>query len=156
MDPNSNPTGITKGPDNALWFTSPYYNNQVGRMTADGHVIWFSGGDRAEVITTGPDGNLWLAAAGYKEISRLHIDGTIQTFAIPDGPEGIGGITSGPDGNIWYGRAYFTFRVGRVPTDPDAPPPPPPPPPPLPVGGAIGAVGIAALGRRRRPRVIPA
>ena len=43
-NPNSDPTGLTIGPDNNLWFTE-YYGNRahgvIGRITLDGNITEF-------------------------------------------------------------------------------------------------------------------
>src|SRR5258707_2299380 len=59
---DSVPTGITAGPDGALWF-SEEFKNKIGRITTDGVITEYpiptlnsSPGD----ITTGPDGALWV------------------------------------------------------------------------------------------------
>src|SRR5262249_43079039 len=60
---DSNPFGITRGPDGNLWFTESLAG-RIGRITPAGVVTEFSagitpGGQPAE-ITAGPDGNLWF------------------------------------------------------------------------------------------------
>ncbi len=51
------PTGITAGPDGALWFTNRG-NNSIGRITTAGVVTNYTGTgiDTPYGITAGPDG----------------------------------------------------------------------------------------------------
>ena len=72
-DPSINgPTGITVGPDGALWFTN-LHGASIGRITPNGTVsavtdpsISFPSG-----ITSGPDGGLWFTSDGYNTIGRI-------------------------------------------------------------------------------------
>jgi hypothetical protein len=74
---NSNPVGITAGPDGALWFTEQG-TNKIGRITTAGMITEFStltANSGPFGITAGPDGALWftgLAAhhepAGYWDV----------------------------------------------------------------------------------------
>jgi streptogramin lyase len=59
---NSQPHGITAGPDGALWFAE-FNGNKIGRITTTGTITEFaiptaSGGSFG--ITAGPDGALWF------------------------------------------------------------------------------------------------
>lgn len=61
-------------------------------------------------ITTGPDGNLWIAA-GTAGILRMTPAGVFTQFPIPGGLPAYT-ITTGPDGNLWF-EAYYD-SVGRI------------------------------------------
>jgi streptogramin lyase len=80
----SAPTGITTGPDGALWFTEQFAN-QIGRVTTSGafteYRIPFVGTDPFG-ITTGPDGALWFTEAGpsTSEIGRVTTSGAFRGF----------------------------------------------------------------------------
>ncbi|HJT58712.1 MAG TPA: hypothetical protein VJ761_19540 [Ktedonobacteraceae bacterium] len=71
--PNSNPDGITLGPDGVLWFTE-IATNQIGRITTDGKIREFPlpgpysypGG-----IIPGPDQHLWFTEVGTNKIGRI-------------------------------------------------------------------------------------
>lgn len=59
---NSNPLGITHGPDCALWFTEDE-GNRIGRITVTGEITEFAiptANSEPSRITTGPDGALWF------------------------------------------------------------------------------------------------
>jgi hypothetical protein len=58
-------------------------------------------------ITTGPDGNLWIAG---NPIGRITPIGVIREFSLPANSFALR-ITTGPDGNLWFIEAD---RVGRI------------------------------------------
>lgn len=58
-------------------------------------------------ITTGPDGNLWIAG---NPIGRITPTGVIREFPLPANSFAIR-ITTGPDGNLWFIEAD---KVGRI------------------------------------------
>jgi streptogramin lyase len=101
------------GPDGNIWYTEPYVNDLIGRLTPDGVIKEFpipgdAFGDygAAEIIneldgTGRPDGNLWFDATdnNVNYVGRSDSSGVIQLFAVP--LAGARGLTSGPDGNLW-------------------------------------------------------
>jgi virginiamycin B lyase len=106
------PTGITNGPDGALWFTDKY-NDQIGRITTDGSVTMYPALDSQSVIDkgiiTGPDGAVWfsqildnptLGATG--EIGRITVDGIVTEYPLNAGYYGTLSLTVGPDGALWF------------------------------------------------------
>ena len=86
------PSSITAGPDNALWFTnqSPTGNcspdcGSIGRITTSGVVSDFTSTiphaiDGPGGITAGPDGSLWFTDSNHDSISRITTGGTITVF----------------------------------------------------------------------------
>ena len=70
----SSPSGITAGPDGALWFTNDALNsNTIGRITTAGKVTIYTGADiNGPVgITAGPGGTLWFADNANSSIGRI-------------------------------------------------------------------------------------
>jgi virginiamycin B lyase len=75
--------GITSSPDGDLWFTEyrnpvPYTAwtpfGEIGRITLQGEISQFSLPTAASAptsITTGPDGNLWVAESYVNKIARV-------------------------------------------------------------------------------------
>lgn len=63
-------------------------------------------------ITTGPDGNIWVAETRCDRIARVTPDGGVTEFQIPENSFPLG-IISGPDGNLWF---TITSRnaLGRI------------------------------------------
>ena len=71
-DPRStSPSGITAGPDGALWFTNRA-TDSIGRITTAGAVSNYTGPSiyAPDGITTGPDGALWFTNDG-NSIGRI-------------------------------------------------------------------------------------
>jgi virginiamycin B lyase len=106
---NSGPTGITSGPDGAMWFTEATAN-KIGRISATGIITEYAlatPNSEPLGITSGPDGALWFTE-GAAKIGRITTSGTITEFPIPNlfdpgsALEGPIGITAGPDGALWF------------------------------------------------------
>src|SRR5260370_38884686 len=92
---DSVPTGITAGPDGALWFSEDL-NNKIGRITTDGVITEFpNAGTDLSGITSGPDGALWFTD-NFGKIGRITTDGVISKFNTPSGSFPVG-ILTGPD-----------------------------------------------------------
>src|SRR5207244_2969742 len=94
----SGPTGITLGPDGALWFTEQF-GDQVGRITTAGTFTEFgaasgiTAGSAPLTITTGPDAALWFTGSLGNRIARLL---PLQIQASPaQFPVGLGAGASG-------------------------------------------------------------
>jgi len=108
------PSGITSGPDGALWFTD--YVGKVSRITTSGSISSFTipgGVGQSDSITTGPDGNLWFA--GGNGITRLTTSGVATTFVPPTSGSSPTTIVSGPDGALWFTELVGN-KIGRVTT----------------------------------------
>jgi streptogramin lyase len=125
------PTGITAGPDDALWFTNmdggPDGKGTIGRITPSGALS--TPGASASIvnpagITAGPDGALWFTNNGGTDtgtgtgttIGRITTSGTIYSYS-GTGISGPEGITAGPDGALWftnYGANGTGNSIGRI------------------------------------------
>lgn len=122
------PTGITSGPDGAIWFVQEN-GNKVGRITTAGVFDPPNGydipspGSFPQEIVTGSDGNLWFTeqTANPPNVARINpATGQITEFPLPAGT-GPDGITSGPDGAIWFSE-IGPDQIGRIhPADPGTP-----------------------------------
>jgi hypothetical protein len=66
-----------------------------------------------EVITSGPDGNLWFTEQSANKIARATPDGSITEFPIQTPNAGLMGITAGPDGNLWF-TEYSGNKIGSL------------------------------------------
>lgn len=118
----SQPTGITVGPDGALWFTEEN-GHKIARITTDGQITEFpiSNPSAPGEITAGPPGDrsVWFTEFGANppKVGRIPVDGgPPQEFALPDGFYGPDGITAGPDGAIWF-TLNSAGRIGRITLD---------------------------------------
>ncbi len=130
-DVSAGPSGITSGPDGALWFVSGSY---VGRITPAGTISQFplSRGPGTS-IATGPDGALWFGLAttgtsnpgycGDTFIGRVSTSGHVTVFTLPYPDSsascsgGSVGILAGPDGAIWVAednRAIYRVSTAGV------------------------------------------
>ena len=112
------PSGITAGPDGAVWFTEQSAN-RIGRITAAGAVTgyevptttgWPYG------ITTGPDGALWFTEQSGNKIGRITTSGVISEYPIPTLRSEPSGITAGPDGALWFTEQSGN-KIGSITTD---------------------------------------
>jgi virginiamycin B lyase len=117
----SDPLGITAGPDGNLWFTTPI--NRSGRITTGGSVTGFpipTANSGLFGITAGPDGNLWFTEEFGNKIGRITTGGSATAFALPRTCQNkFGcqpfGITAGPDGNLWF-TEFRGSKIGRITT----------------------------------------
>ena len=110
----SNPSGITAGPDGAMWFTN-VSNNSIGRVTTGGTVTNYTGTgiSSPNLITTGPDGALWFVNDGNNSIGRITTAGAVTNYT-GTGISAPAGITAGPDGALWFANAGGS--IGRITT----------------------------------------
>jgi virginiamycin B lyase len=70
---NSDPVGITTGPDGNLWFTLRL-GNTIERITPSGAISGFAiptANSRSEGITVGSDGNVWFCEVLTSKIGRI-------------------------------------------------------------------------------------
>src|SRR5262249_25583102 len=99
----------------------------VGTITPSGALTAFDlpfhdGGNndpRPFSITTGPDGNLWLAERLGDRIARITTSGVVTEFPVPTPGCNPMGITPGPDGAMWF-TCFGNGRIGRMTTAGDA------------------------------------
>ena len=89
---NSDPFGITAGPDGNLWFTE-YGGNKIGMINPTTHAISEfpvpTAGCRPRGITAGPDGNLWFTEYHGNKIGMINpTTHAITEFPIPTAASG--------------------------------------------------------------------
>jgi streptogramin lyase len=137
---DSNPDGITVGPDGHIWFTEysgPGGSGQqagvggLGRVNDDGSVTELVGGETPgfdrrggpEAITTGPDKRLWFTM--YLDPGRLGIviDGKVSESTAGVRPgftansfpgSGPDALTAGPAGSMWFTEYADPGGLGEV------------------------------------------
>jgi virginiamycin B lyase len=112
------PTGITAGPDGALWFTARYWNfpcSYIGRITTAGAITNYPLPPNSNVglITAGPDGALWFTDTN--NIGRITTSGEITEYPIPTPNSRPSHIAAGPDGALWF-TEYDANQIGRITT----------------------------------------
>src|SRR5262249_9464525 len=106
--PQSLPSGITAGPDGALWFTEAL-GHKIGRISTSGAITEFPlpAGASLSGIATGPDGALWFTEAlDMNSIGRMMVDGALSQFPLPTSDSQPFDITMGPDGNLWFTESH--------------------------------------------------
>jgi virginiamycin B lyase len=93
-------TGITEGPDGAIWFTEAGGpgTDAIGRITMNGNITQFpvTFNSRPYSITSGPDGALWFTSSNYDNIGRITTAGVVTEY-----PGVAGGIAMAQDGTLW-------------------------------------------------------
>jgi streptogramin lyase len=111
----SKPTGITSGPDGAVWFTETEAN-KIGRITSTGSITEFdipTAISQPTAITTGPDGNLWFTESAVNAIGQLTPSGSFTQFTILTPNSEPAGITSELDGNLWF-TERATSKIAKI------------------------------------------
>lgn len=107
-------TGITSGPDGALWFVSST-DDRIGRLGSNGQFSFFDlpktqAGDDPCAITLGPDGNLWFLRA--REVGYITPSGQISEFPLNGPPLNTpNAIVSDPDGHLYFTAQNALERV---------------------------------------------
>jgi streptogramin lyase len=112
---NSQPTGITAGPDGNVWFVEQL-GKKIGRITPSGTITEFpipSSISGPYGITAGPDGNVWFVEQYGNRVGKITPAGTITEYTVPTAGSQPTGITAGPDGNLWFVE-YSGNKVGRI------------------------------------------
>ena len=112
------PSGITAGPDGAMWFTERF-GNKIGRITMDGVITEFALPTPGAVvlrIAPGPDGAMWFTETSSNRIGRITIDGVITEFPALTAGSSPRSIQWGPDGAMWFTEANSN-RIGRITMD---------------------------------------
>jgi len=115
--PASGVSGITRGPDGALWFTEQSAD-RIGRITTAGAITEYalpSPGSSPTAITPGPDGALWFTEQYGNRIGRITTTGAISEFTVPTAASSPHGITAGPEGALWVTEKYGD-DIGRITT----------------------------------------
>jgi streptogramin lyase len=94
-----------------------------GRRLLTGGITEFPLGESltaVSAITSGPDGNLWVALPNARTIDRITTGGTITEFKLTSASASgqlIQSITTGPDGALWFTEAGVGGSIGRISTD---------------------------------------
>ena len=107
-------SGITVGPDGAVWFTE---SDTIGRITTSGAITEYAvtvDNNNLGNITAGPDGALWFAP-NVGGVGRITTSGTITEY-LDKSFGSVNSITIGPDGALWFTDRAVNV-VGRVTTN---------------------------------------
>jgi virginiamycin B lyase len=119
--PSGSPaTGITAGPDGAIWFTQAQ-TGTVARIEGDGGITELvltvpDGGALAPVeIATGADGNLWISLFpdGVARVSPAGVATRFDVSIADAGSLEPSVLAAGPDGNVWFASAALPV-ISRI------------------------------------------
>jgi virginiamycin B lyase len=108
-------SGITNGPDGAMWFTE-FAAEKIGRITTSGAITTFDVASNSQLprIVTGNDGNLWFTVdSPADKVGRITPTGTVTLFNVPGVNSRPFGIALGADGKLWIGEQGID-EVGRI------------------------------------------
>jgi len=110
---SSVPSGITLGPDSAVWFAESA--GKIGRISTSGTIqeTALPTGESPLGITTGSDGALWFTDGGTNAIGRITTAGSVTETSIPTSHSTPFEIANGPDGALWF-TEYQGDKIGRL------------------------------------------
>jgi virginiamycin B lyase len=112
---DSNPYGITLGPDGiSLWFTEAGAS-KIGRITTAGIINEYplAANSQPYGITSGSDGDVWFTEGSANKIGRIFPNGVITEYVVPTANSQPYGICSGPDGHLWFTETNAN-KIGRI------------------------------------------
>ncbi|MEO8397192.1 MAG: hypothetical protein ABI700_29625, partial [Chloroflexota bacterium] len=129
---NSEPWGLTAGPDDALWFGE---GMNIGRIALDGtfteyplqvaHTDLHFSPSGPDGLASGPDGAIWFIDDIQNKIGRITTEGELTEYAIPSGIETQDndylsyttslprGLVVGTDNALWF-TERLTHKIGRI------------------------------------------
>jgi len=112
------PTGITAGPDGALWFTETGGPGRIGRLATDGTAAGYSvpTSPSYPAIIAGPDEALWFTEFFGNKIARVTTAGSVTEYPVPTPSAGPNGIALGSDGAVWFTEVFSGNQIGRINT----------------------------------------
>jgi virginiamycin B lyase len=111
----SGASGITSGPDGALWMIETQAN-RIARVATDGSMTEWplpTPAASAQLIATGPDGALWFTEAAANKIGRATTTGAVTEYDLPRPNSTPMGIAAGPDGAVWFTESTG-HAIGRM------------------------------------------
>jgi virginiamycin B lyase len=116
----SDNSGISAGPDGAIWFFNGSAS-QIVRMTTGGSItnsyaVANGNGYQWGGITTGPDNALWFSQACLGAIDRMTTAGVATQYIVNGGNSAAVGMTTGPGNEIWFADC-FGNAIGEISTN---------------------------------------
>jgi virginiamycin B lyase len=120
------PEVIAPGPDGAVWYVDDGLPVELKRVSPSGSLSSFElplgeTETSVESIALGPDDALWmtLSAEGASEqrdgIGRMTVDGSFDSWPLPQPQSDPAQIVAGPDGALWF-TERAGYRIGRITT----------------------------------------
>lgn len=114
LAPLATPTLMTRGPDDAVWYTELQGGN-ISRITTNGIITTnFVGFTGPYGICVGSDGAIWFTEhrRGTNSIGRLTLDGQLSRYGLAIFSD-VSQIVAGPDTGIWFTMGGRN-RIGRI------------------------------------------
>ncbi len=105
------PVSLAPGADGNMWFTDADSAPEIGVITPDGVVSYFTNGfaksAKPGVIVSGPDGKMWFTDTGGGGIGTIATDGVVNEYNIVRGTAPVvpTSLALGPDDNLWFTEA---------------------------------------------------
>ncbi len=104
---NTQPFGITSGPDGNLWLTEAT-GDHVDKVSVDGKVLGRyaipgkGSNFQAQGIVSGYDDRIWMTLCNPSKIAAVTTDGKFTEYPTPTPKAGPCAITKGPEGKLWF------------------------------------------------------
>ena len=119
LAPLASPALMTRGPDDAVWFTQVGAGTnaigKIGRITTNGVLKEFEVGYTGPYgICTGPDGAIWFTEhrRATNAIGRMTLDGQVSRYGLAY-DSSVSEIVTGADGGLWF-TLTGRDRIGRI------------------------------------------
>jgi len=113
---DSDPTGITLGPDGNVWFTEGA-TGDVRRSTAEGSIsdpiLTTTGTSMPGGIVTGPDASLWFTEASSGIVGHIVLPDILSEFPLSNAGSSPTEVIVGNDGNLWFSESQNS-KIGRI------------------------------------------
>jgi len=115
---NTQPFGITSGPDGNLWLTEAT-GDHVDKVSVQGKVLGRypipgkGSNFQAQGIVSGYDDRLWTTLCNPSKIAAVTTGGKFSEYPTPTPKAGPCAITKGPEGKLWF-ASFEGNLVGSV------------------------------------------
>ena len=119
---HAQPTGVTLGPDGAIWFTEPGINS-IGRLPISGYPLSEfpvpTKNSDPIGIATGTDNAVWFTEQRARNIGRISVTGVVTAEYPLTNSVTPNALIQGVDGNFYFTDtaknkiAQFLFRSHR-------------------------------------------
>lgn len=93
---------IASGPDRQVWFC---LGAKIGEVSSVGIFTDYVAPNPSTIcssITSGPDGNVWIADSGVNQLLRVGTGGAFTAFLLPNPGNQIGEVTGGQNDLVWF------------------------------------------------------
>lgn len=111
---NSQPSGITEGPDGDIWFVETAGNNVATLVSGVVTEFALPAGAAPTAITPGPGSTLYITEPGLNAIGTISttVEVAAGPYAIPTANANPSSIVAAPDNNVWF-TEQNAAKIGR-------------------------------------------